>query len=224
MFDTVAPSYDRFTRVFSLGMDARWKRALVERVASEVGDGATVLDLATGTGDLAGVCRLVLPRATVVGLDVSRGMLQRHARRGSARLSVGDMMRLPVRSACADVVLAAYAFRNLPDWRAALDEVRRVLRPGGLLATLDFYRPTGALWRRVFVSYLRVAGGVAGWWWHGLPAAYSYLGPSVDGWISLDEYARGVADAGFTVEMAIPHLAGAIGLHVARRLPSTVNG
>lgn len=217
VFDTVASSYDRFTKLFSFGMDARWKRMLVGIVQQRVPQNALVLDLATGTGDLARLVGEAMPRARVVGLDVSRGML-RAWRGGPAARGAGDMMALPVADGAADAVVAAYAFRNLPDCRRALADVRRVLRRGGLLVTLDFYRPDNALWWAAFVSYLRAAGGLMGWWWHRTPEAYSYLGPSVAGWVTASEFADGLRGAGLEVEAVLPKLGGGIALHAARTL------
>jgi demethylmenaquinone methyltransferase/2-methoxy-6-polyprenyl-1,4-benzoquinol methylase len=217
LFDTVASSYDRFTKVFSFGMDQRWKRTLVGLVRQRVVPDALVLDLATGTGDLARLVCEAMPRARVVGLDASRGML-RAWRGGPASRGAGDMMALPVADGAADAVVAAYAFRNLPDCRRALADVRRVLRRGGLLVTLDFYRPDNAVWRAAFVSYLRGAGGLMGWWWHRAPEAYSYLGPSVAGWVTASEFADGMRAAGLGVEAVLPRLGGGIALHAARTL------
>jgi demethylmenaquinone methyltransferase/2-methoxy-6-polyprenyl-1,4-benzoquinol methylase len=147
MFEVVAPKYDRFTRAFSLGMDRGWKRQLLGELAREDQGNTTVLDLASGTGDLALGAAACLPHARALGVDVSRRMVavaeQRRRALGEhrAHFSVGQMLQLPLRSAGLDAVTVGYGIRNAPDHGAALDEIGRVLRPGGRLLILDFYRP-----------------------------------------------------------------------------------
>lgn len=223
MFDVIAPRYDDFTRVFSLGMDRGWKRELVAEAARVTTAGAVVLDLACGTGDLAFDIARAVPGAVVTGLDASPGMIDAAARRatgeGSAqvRFAVGDMTRIDAEAASVDCITAGYGFRNVPDHRAALREAARVLKPGGHLLTLDFYRPENRMWRALLVAYLTVAGGIVGWLWHRVPVVYAYLGPSVEHFVSWQQFARDLIDAGFTVERVERKLLGGIAIHVARR-------
>jgi len=223
MFDVIAPRYDRFTRIFSFGMDRGWKRELLAAVARAAPSGARVLDLACGTGDLAlDVSRLV-PGSFVTGLDVSAAMIAlaetRRVRVGTDRVgfAVGDMSHLDVPDASVDVITAGYAFRNVPDHDAALAEAARVLRPGGRLFTLDFYRPRNVVWRRLFVGYLTIAGSIIGWLWHRAPVVYAYLGPSVDHFVSWQAFSRSLEAAGFVVEGVTPKLLGGIAIHRARK-------
>jgi demethylmenaquinone methyltransferase/2-methoxy-6-polyprenyl-1,4-benzoquinol methylase len=225
LFDAVEPTYDRFTRVFSFGMDRRWKREVLARASGGVGPDATWVDLATGTGDLSLGAALAVPRGSVIGLDFSRGMLRAARRRpgipAGMRLVAGDMMRLPLAAGAADVVTASYGFRNVSDAAAAAAEVHRILRPGGVLVTLDFYRPPLPVWRHLFVGYLRLAGALVGWAWHGVPATYGYIAPSLDGWLSAREFAALLAARGFVVEGVSAHLGGGIAVHAARKPVNT---
>ena len=224
MFDVIAPRYDDFTRIFSLGMDRGWKRELVAEAERAAVGGATALDLACGTGDLAFDVARAVPGSQVTGIDVSSGMVEAAGRRALAegvprvRFTVGDMTRLDVASASVDLVTAGYGFRNVPDHRDALHEVARVLKPGGHLLTLDFYRPENVLWRGLLVGYLGVAGGIVGWLWHRVPVVYAYLGPSVAHFVSWQQFARDLSDAGFVVERVRRKLLGGIAIHVARRV------
>jgi demethylmenaquinone methyltransferase/2-methoxy-6-polyprenyl-1,4-benzoquinol methylase len=223
MFDVVAPRYDRFTRRFSFGMDRGWKRELLAGVDGAVPPGAVVLDLACGTGDLALEIAQRIPGARVTGVDASRAMIDMAERRrlavpgGRVRFEVGDMAHLNAASASVDLVTAGYALRNAADFRRVIAEIDRVLNPGGMLLTLDFYRPENPIWRSLFVTYLRLAGALVGWLWHRVPVVYAYLGPSVSHFVSWQEFSRTLEGAGFEVLEARPKLLGGIAIHRARK-------
>jgi demethylmenaquinone methyltransferase / 2-methoxy-6-polyprenyl-1,4-benzoquinol methylase len=231
LFDIVAPRYDRFTRVFSFGMDRRWKELLLDEVAAFAPPGAVALDLACGTGDIAFAVAERVPGVRVTGVDTSPRMVALATRRAAAApnvnaravdFRVGDMARLDRRDvsvpdASVDVVTAGYGLRNAPDHRAALAEIARVLRPGGRLHTLDFYRPERALWRRLFLGYLSVAGSAVGWLWHGEPVVYGYIARSIDHFVSWRAFGAALEEAGFAVERVHRKLLGGIALHRARR-------
>ena len=221
LFDIVAPRYDRFTRLFSFGMDRGWKRALLDLAADVAPDHAVVLDVACGTGDLAfGVARR-LADARVTGIDASEGMIAEAERRRDGRTGiafrVGDMMHIDLPDGAVDLVTAGYALRNAPDHRKALAELARVLRPGGRLLTLDFYRPTAPLWRRLLLGYLAVAGRLVGWLWHREPMVYGYIARSIAGWMDAAAFGRALADAGFEVSAVREYLRGGVAIHAARK-------
>ena len=221
MFDLVATRYDAFTRTFSFGMDRRWKRALVSDLVSLAPPGARMLDLACGTGDLAFATAAAVREARVTGVDVSARMIalarERAGPMANPAFAEGDMARLAFPDASVDAISAGYAFRNTPDYRAALSEAHRVLRPGGVLVTLDFYRPGPALWRALFLSYLRAAGNAVGWWWHREPVAYGYIAPSIDAFVSWQGFSAALATAGFDVRNVRTYLGGGVGVHLAQR-------
>src|SRR5262249_32429052 len=151
LFATIADRYDFITVALSYGQDARWKRRLVG-LASPRPD-MRVLDLATGTGDIA--FALAARGARVVGLDVTHRMIElareqlagrsAEASRSNLHFVVGDMLALPFPSNAFDVVTTGYGLRNVPDLTMAIDEIRRVLKPGGQLLSLDFNRPSNAV-------------------------------------------------------------------------------
>jgi demethylmenaquinone methyltransferase/2-methoxy-6-polyprenyl-1,4-benzoquinol methylase len=228
LFDAIAPSYDRFTRWFSFGMDRRWKNRLARWAAEGLQAGDVMVDLACGTGDVGrAVGRLGGWAVEVVGLDPSPGML-RFARkrigggvanRSTAqplnRLIRADMLAIPLRSGSAAVVTVGYGFRNVPDLAGALGEVHRVLRPGGRLVSLDFFVPEGVRWRGVFLWYLRRAGRLVGRWWHGEPEAYGYIARSLETWLTPTQFAGALAHAGFVVRRVDRRLGGGVCLHEA---------
>jgi demethylmenaquinone methyltransferase/2-methoxy-6-polyprenyl-1,4-benzoquinol methylase len=225
VFDLIAPRYDAFTRWFSFGMDHAWKRDVIRLATAAAGnrDDRTVVvaDLACGTGDLA--VALAAHGRLVVGLDVSREMLGRAAARAqqahdaAPRFAAGDMIALPVADASVDVVTIGYGLRNASRLDAALDEVARVLRPGGHVVTLDFCRPANAIWRRLFLGYLTVAGNCYGWAWHREPAAYGYIPRSIARFVTPDELTAALTESGFDVYYAGRKLFGGICVHAGRK-------
>jgi demethylmenaquinone methyltransferase/2-methoxy-6-polyprenyl-1,4-benzoquinol methylase len=182
------------------------------------------LDLASGTGDFAfGVAR-ALPTARVVALDASPRMvacahdrLAGDARDVSARVTtrVGDMNALDVADASIDVLTAGYGVRNVPDAARAVAEMRRVLRPGGRVVLLDFYRPELTVWRTLLLGYLRVAGDTVGWWWHRDPVVYGYIARSIDHFMSWQQMSRLLHEHGFAVQRVERYLAGGVARHEA---------
>ena len=139
MFDRIAPRYDALNRVMSVGMDQRWRRHALEKIA--VGKGDLVVDLACGTGDF---CELVEQRgAEVIGVDFALQMLRQGHQRGlDFRAVQADGEWLPFRSASVDVVTCGFALRNFVSLKAVLREIARILKPGGRTALIDVDRPT----------------------------------------------------------------------------------
>ena len=223
MFEHIAPRYDAFTRRFSFGMDARWKEELMGWFVAQASETCAVLDVACGTGDLALHAAAVRPLASVLGVDVARGMIElargRVMLRDTARVrfETGDLSALALPDASVDVVLAGYALRNVPRYEAALAELHRVLRPGGHLLTLDFYRPANPIWRELLLGYLRCAGSAVGWWWHGAPVIYAYIAPSVRHFVTANQFSTALRDVGFHLTARRDHLLGGIALHHAVR-------
>jgi demethylmenaquinone methyltransferase/2-methoxy-6-polyprenyl-1,4-benzoquinol methylase len=205
-------------------MDRGWKRELlaeVDRIAPQTVIG---VDLACGTGDLMFAVARLRSRSVVTGMDASVEMIRAAMARCpedlGSRVSFihGDMSSIDLPSAIANLITAGYGYRNAPDHRVALRDAARVLKPGGHLVTLDFYRPENPIWRRLLVAYLTIAGGIVGWLWHRVPVVYAYLGPSVEHFVSWQQFSRDLVEAGFVVERVHRKLFGAIAIHVARRV------
>ena len=179
MFSRVAPRYDRLNRLLSLRQDVRWRRRLVGALAQA--PSGPVLDLATGTGDVA----LGVATRRVVGADFSLGMLAlaRRKARGSARAAawvLADALALPFTRSSFAAVTVAFGVRNFADLAAGFREIGRVLRPGGVLAVLELHRPgrravarVSALWSRLVVTPVGRVVSHDG-------DAYAYLPASVD--------------------------------------------
>lgn len=228
MFDVIAPRYDEFTRRFSFGMDARWKNEALNAAIASANRQHRALDLACGTGDFVFSLAQALPGLQVVGIDASPRMIDiaRHRLSNTAwpktlreqiSVHVGDMMQLGMTDGSVDVITAGYGVRNVPDPATAVREMARVLRAGGTLVTLDFYRPEFSLWRAVLLAYLRVAGNLVGWWWHRDAVVYGYISRSIDHFMSWQGFSALLEQEGFAVERVVRHLGGGIAMHVATR-------
>jgi ubiquinone/menaquinone biosynthesis methyltransferase len=216
LFDTIAGRYDLITRLLSYGRDQAWKRRLMSLAAIRPED--VVLDLACGTGDLA----LAAARtgASVTGIDLVPRMLALARRRAAgtgARLVVGDMTSLPVRDGAATVVTMGYGLRNVPRLDQALDEVARVLAPGGRLLSLDFERPVNPLLRATYLGYLTVVGSLVGFALHGDPDTYRYIPASLARYPGAAAVVQMLRARGFLDARAIPVLGGLMAIHVARK-------
>jgi demethylmenaquinone methyltransferase / 2-methoxy-6-polyprenyl-1,4-benzoquinol methylase len=223
MFDVIAPRYDAFTRLFSFGMDAVWKRELVDAVVARSNNASRALDVACGTGDLGFALASQLPALQVTGVDPSSEMLviandrARTAAEGRVTFHLGDFAALPADAASIDVLTAGYGFRNVPDLDAAVRECARVMRPGGTLGSLDFFLPTNAIWRALFLWYLRMSGNIVGWWWHRTPAIYGYIARSIASFVTADQFTAMLERHGFRVIQTRRMLLGGTALHIAVR-------
>jgi len=173
LFAPLGPTYDRYAAALSFGQDPRWRRFLVSRVEADPTD--TVLDVATGTGAVAGEL-LRQKGCTVVGLDQSPEMLAEARRRlpESVQLVEGTAERLPFPDASFDALTFTYLLRYVSDPAATLRELARVVRPGGTIAGLEFAVPHGG-WRPFWELYVRV----------GLPLAGRLISP---GWTEVGDF------------------------------------
>jgi len=229
MFDIIAPRYDAFTRLFSFGMDAAWKREALASIVQGAHSATHALDLACGTGDLAVAIARALPNVRVTALDASPKMIdeanarladgaQDHALASRVTTLVGDMAAIALPTASVDLVTVGYGVRNVPDPAQSVREMARVMRPGALLVTLDFYRPSFTPWRTLLLWYLSVAGNAVGWWWHRDPIVYGYIARSIDTFMSWQQFSALLEREGFRVERVARHLSGGIAVHEALRL------
>ena len=217
LFHTIADRYDLITRFLSFGHDRRWKIRLVG-LAGPV-SGVRVLDLATGTADIA--LALAAKGARVVGLDITHRMLELAAAKTPAgtdlRFVGGDMMALPFPTASFDVVTTGYGIRNVPRIEPAIAEIGRVLRPGGLLLSLDFNRPAHPLVRGIYLGYLTVVGSALGWTLHRDPDTYRYIPESIRRYPGAAGIAALLSGSGFEDCRVIPLLGGLMAINTARR-------
>ncbi|MBI1792018.1 MAG: bifunctional demethylmenaquinone methyltransferase/2-methoxy-6-polyprenyl-1,4-benzoquinol methylase UbiE [Acidobacteria bacterium] len=221
MFGRVAHRYDLANHLLSCNLDRYWRARAVAR-AGEVLDRpeARVLDICCGTGDLL----LALEsrrRAPVYGSDFCHPMLVAAAhkisrRRSQARLFESDALALPLADASLDLISAAFGFRNLANYRAGLREFRRVLRPGGMAAILEFSQPPNRVFGAAYKFYSRRILPLIGGALSGARDAYTYLPESVRKFPTAEELACEMLDAGFHDVRFELFTGGIVALHLAR--------
>jgi demethylmenaquinone methyltransferase/2-methoxy-6-polyprenyl-1,4-benzoquinol methylase len=213
MFDRVAARYDLANDVLSLGQDRAWRKLVVEAVDPQPGQ--LILDLAAGTGTSSEP--FALAGATVVPTDLSLGMLQvGHQRKPGLSFVAADALALPFGDGSFDAVTISFGLRNVEDTAAALAELRRVTRPGGVLVVCEFSTPVWRPFRLVYHNYLvaaipRLAALVSS-----NPVAYEYLAESIQAWPDQASLAAAIATAGWR-DVEWRNLSGGIvALHRAR--------
>jgi len=218
LFATIADRYDLITVLLSYGQDRRWKRQLVAIAALRPGSRA--VDLATGTGDIA--FALAETGADVVGVDVTQRMIELANTKARALVRhplfmVGDMVALPLASGSFDLVTAGYGLRNVPDLRAAIEEIHRVLKAGGTMLSLDFNKPANPIVRAVYLAYLNITGALLGWVLHRDPDTYRYIPASIRNYPGAAGVARMFEAQGFERVECRPLLGGLMTIHIARK-------
>lgn len=214
MFAAIASRYDLANHLLSGGLDFLWRRRAAQIVRAWAPP--RLLDLATGSGDLALALAAACPRTHIIGADFCEPMLREAQKKGVASLVVADGMRLPFSSGTFDAVTIAFGLRNMESWPGGISEMRRVLAPGGHLLVLDFSVPPPPL-RWLYRPYLRhVLPRVAGLL-TGDRDAYEYLGASIEAFPHGDAMCRLLQDAGLTEARAEPLTGGIVSLYTAAR-------
>ncbi len=214
MFQRIAGRYDLANHLLSGGLDFYWRARASEIVRQW--NPPRLLDLATGSGDLALTIAKKLAPTEITGVDFCAEMLEVARGKGLARTMVADALALPFAEASFEAVTVAFGLRNMADWPAALREMARVLTPGGHLLVLDFSLPLGIL-RPVYRAYLHhvlpwVAGALTG-----EKQAYNYLGASIE------KFPRGAAmcgllqETGFHAAAAEPLSGGIVTIYCATK-------
>jgi demethylmenaquinone methyltransferase/2-methoxy-6-polyprenyl-1,4-benzoquinol methylase len=223
MFDAIAGRYDFLNHLLSAGLDRRWRRTAIRSLAMTGRE--RVLDLCTGTADLAIAARDARPGAArVVGVDFSSAMLAvgrekiaAGAGGGSIALVRGDATAVPLGDGAVDAVTIAFGIRNVERPEAACAEMRRVLAPGGRLAVLEFAIPTRPVVRQLYLWYFRQVLPRVGRAISRHNAAYGYLPESVGAFASPDEFVKILRHAGFRDIAATPLTLGIVYLYTCSR-------
>lgn len=214
MFGRIARRYDLANHVLSGGADFLWRRRAAKIV--EGWQPERLLDLATGSGDLALAIQRRLPGTTIVAADFSPEMLEIARRKGLRETVLADALELPFKAGSFDGVTVAFGLRNMADWGAALHEMSRVLRPGGHLLVLDFSIPSGAL-QPAYRFYLHRCLPLLASVMTGQRDAYDYLGRSIEKFPSGGEMVGLIERNGFASASAEPLMGGIATIYVARR-------
>jgi demethylmenaquinone methyltransferase / 2-methoxy-6-polyprenyl-1,4-benzoquinol methylase len=228
MFDAIADRYDFLNHLLSAGLDRQWRKRAVGALGLTGRE--TLLDLCTGTGDLALAATSGGRRAKrVIGIDFSSAMLQiartKIQRTGLSRSAApdappvvlvrGDATRIPLADASIDAATIGFGIRNVEQPAAACREIARILRPGGRLVILEFSLPRAPALRRVYLWYFRKMLPLVGRLVSKHPSAYTYLPDSVQAFPPPEEFSRQLRDAGFGTVRALSLTFGIMRMFVA---------
>ncbi len=214
MFGSIAGHYDLLNRLLSFNLDRRWRARAVQRVADVLGrPDARVLDLCCGTGDILAAIEKRKTTA-VFGSDFCHPMLVAAQRKVVSPLFEADALALPLAAASFDLITIAFGFRNLANYGSGLDELMRVLKPGGVVAILEFSQPNNrafaGLYRFFSNRVLPAIGGMIS----GSREAYSYLPESIRKFPGAPELAEQMRRAGFQRVEFERMTGGAVALHL----------
>jgi demethylmenaquinone methyltransferase/2-methoxy-6-polyprenyl-1,4-benzoquinol methylase len=223
MFDAIAGRYDLLNHVLSAGIDRRWRRQAIRSLGLTGRE--RVLDLCTGTGDLAIAAARAQPSAArVVGIDFSGAMLRvggrklRHEQLDDRIAMVqGDAVRIPLADASVDAATIGFGIRNVQDMDAACAELHRVLKPGGRLAILEFAVPDVPVFGALYGWYVNRVLPRVGRALSRNDSAYAYLPASISAFATPDEFVKILRRAGFRTISPIRLMLGSVILYTARR-------
>jgi demethylmenaquinone methyltransferase/2-methoxy-6-polyprenyl-1,4-benzoquinol methylase len=218
MFDRIAGRYNLMNRMMTAGQDVKWRRFVIQQAALR--PGAVLLDLATGTGDIAFEALRQMPGVRAVGGDFSLGMMfvgQREPLGERVLWNGADALNLPYGDRTFDAVTAGYLMRNVIDIPRAFAEQMRVLRPGGRLVILDTSPPPANLLRPFIIAYLRYGIPLLGRLISGDSDAYSYLPESTQKFKTPQELAALMRGAGFVNVAWKSFMFGTMAVHWGER-------
>ncbi len=221
MFDDITPTYDRLNLLMSGSIDRRWRRRTLDIL--DVREGEKVLDIATGTGDMA-LQSMAAVRSDMVGLDLSRNMLlaaldKWRGRRDDPPYPVlqGDALRMPFRNGSFDKAMVAFGVRNMVDITGFLREVHRVLRPGGRLAVVELSIPRYPVVREGMLFYLTKVMPLVVRLQNGDDGSYRYLCESIITFPSPDVLTGMMTSVGFRVVSVTPLTLGACHIYLLEK-------
>jgi demethylmenaquinone methyltransferase/2-methoxy-6-polyprenyl-1,4-benzoquinol methylase len=222
MFANIAPKYDFLNHLLSFNIDRGWRKVLMNRLAPVLSQpGAKILDLCCGTGDV--LLDLQSIAATrIIGADFCHEMLvsahhKAHRRGFDSSLIEADALQLPLAEATLDAISISFGFRNLANYSAGLREFDRVLKPGGMLAILEFSHPPGPIMKTAYGFYSRVLLPALGSLVSGSREAYAYLPESIRKFPQPQELCAMMAAAGFTQTDFEFLTRGIAALHMGRK-------
>jgi demethylmenaquinone methyltransferase/2-methoxy-6-polyprenyl-1,4-benzoquinol methylase len=223
MFDAIAWRYDFLNHFLSFGIDRLWRRRAI-KIISRFCKNPHILDVATGTGDLA-IAAMKLYPFKIDGIDISQKMLEigkekidRKGFSGKIELIKGDSENIPFADNVFGVAMVAFGVRNFSDPLKGLSEMKRVIRDGGMIMVLEFSKPSGFPFRPVYNFYFRNILPFFGKLFSKDKAAYSYLPDSVMKFPDNDEFLKLLALAGFSETRQIKLTGGVASIYTGIKL------
>lgn len=195
LFSAISPTYDRLNHLLSFNIDKSWRKKSIALIKAGPDTELSCLDLCAGTYDLSLACLKRFPRAQITAADFSEGMLQagmkkiaRYTQTGQIKPVCADALHLPFADQSFDVVFCGYGMRNLDDTNRGIQEIKRVLKPGGQVVILEFFKPSDFLGKAFNATYSQVLIPVLGRVISGHAGAYRYLRDSIRGFLTLKQF------------------------------------
>ena len=221
MFDTISKEYDGLNRVISFGIDVKWRKKVVDLIAAT--HPKTILDIATGTGDLA--IQLVETKATkIIGLDISEGMLEVGRKKianqnlsNAIEMVVGDSENLPFEDNSFDAITVAFGVRNFENLEKGLSEILRVLKPNGIFIILETSVPTKTPYKQGYTFYTKNVLPLIGRLFSKDKSAYSYLCESASVFPYGEALNNILRKIGFTNATALPQTFGVATIYMSSK-------
>ncbi len=224
MFDSIAWRYDFLNHFLSFGVDRLWRRRAI-RIISKYCKNPEILDVATGTGDLA-IAAMKIKPVGITGIDISRNMLEigkekiiKKGLSGSIHLMQADSENIPFANDYFDVAMVAFGVRNFSDPLKGLTEMNRVLRNQGMILVLEFSKPSGLVFRSIYDFYFRNILPFVGKLFSRDKAAYSYLPDSVYRFPDNEEFIKLLEKAGFSGTKQVKLTAGVASIYTGLKIP-----
>jgi len=215
MFNRIAFTYDRMNRLMTAGFDRAWRQEII-RLANLKPD-MQVLDLGTGTGDLAWLVFNEVPEISVTAADFSLAMMLEGRKRGNLPFVSADALSAPFADGSFDIVMSGFLLRNTADLDQALKEQHRLLKPGGQVVVLDTTRPVQNPLTPFIWLHMHLIIPALGWLVSGDRKAYIYLSDSSEHFLSAEELAEQMTSAGFVEVGFKRRMAGTIAIHWGRK-------
>ncbi|HEU0293052.1 MAG TPA: ubiquinone/menaquinone biosynthesis methyltransferase [Anaerolineales bacterium] len=211
MFTQIARRYDLMNRLMTGGQDVRWRNQVIE--LARLNSDSSLLDLGTGTGDLAREALAQFPQARVIAADFTLEMMRVGRKRGALNFSSADALRLPFDASSFDAVVSGFLMRNVIDLQKALQEQYRVLKNGGRIVILDTTRPKKNLLSPFIWLHMHFIIPTLGGLLTGVKEAYRYLPETTEGFVTAEEMAARMAAVGFKRVSYQRFMFGTIAIH-----------
>ncbi|HSJ90095.1 MAG TPA: ubiquinone/menaquinone biosynthesis methyltransferase [Anaerolineales bacterium] len=215
MFTRIAQRYDLMNRLMTGGQDIRWRKRVIE--LARLTSGASLLDLGTGTGDLAREALAQFPQANVIAADFTLEMMRVGKQNGALNFSTADALRLPFDDLSFDAVVSGFLMRNVIDLQKAIQEQHRILKNRGRIVILDTTRPKKNILSPFIWLHMHVVIPTLGGLLTGVKDAYRYLPETTEGFVTAEEMASRMAAVGFKKVGYQRYMFGTIAIHWAEK-------
>jgi demethylmenaquinone methyltransferase/2-methoxy-6-polyprenyl-1,4-benzoquinol methylase len=219
MFARLAPHYDLMNRIMTLGYDHRWRKETIDRLY--LSEHSRVLDLGTGTGELAFEVLHCVPTTRIIGVDITPQMIrlaQKRDRHAAVGWVIADVDQLPFADAVFDAVVSSFVLRNVVDIDRALEEQNRILQPRGCIACLETTPPGSNIVSRLIAFYMRHIVPLLGRLFSGDGQAFRYLERSTQTFLPTNALSRRIRSANFDAIQYSHHIFGSVAIHWARKI------